>query len=101
MINFISFTECPVDVVSGDKVYKFIYPRLQSSDVFRLDFSVKGTRDASITLSEFTNEISYYLAGKIYLRIGFGYFFMLDTKHNVCRSTLNLHGLKIGQGIFK
>ena len=74
MINFISFTECPVDVVSGDKVYKFIYPRLQSSDVFRLDFSVKGTRDASIILSEFTNEISYYLAGKIYLRIGLGFF---------------------------
>ncbi|XP_071809108.1 C3 and PZP-like alpha-2-macroglobulin domain-containing protein 8 [Asterias amurensis] len=55
-----SFTECQVDDVTGDYVYKFIYPRLQSSDVFRLDFSLKGTNDADLSLSEFADETSYF-----------------------------------------
>ena len=60
-----SFTECQVDDVTGDYVYNFIYPRLQSSDVFRLDFSLKGTNDADLSLSEFANETSYFHIGKM------------------------------------
>ncbi len=58
-------TECRVDTASGDYVYNFIYPRLQSSDVFRLDFSVKGSKDAILSLSEFTDETLYYDVGKM------------------------------------
>ncbi|XP_071809812.1 uncharacterized protein [Asterias amurensis] len=62
IISFVfSSTECPVDVVSGNEAFNYIYPRLLSSDVFRLDFSVKGTNDAHLSLSEFTDETSYYL----------------------------------------
>ena len=64
LYTFCFFTECQVDEVSGDYVYHFKHQRLKSSDVFRLDFSVKGTNDADLSLSEFTNETSYYDIGK-------------------------------------
>ena len=61
------FTVCnPVQLTDHDYTYQFIFPRLQSSEAFRLDFAVKGEDDAILSLSQEANEDNYYDISECY-----------------------------------
>ena len=62
-INFlwmVFFTECNSFASTFNYIFKFIFPRVNSSDSFRLDFAAKGNNDAILALSEQDNEDNLY-----------------------------------------